>query len=160
MSFVFFFSIAVFLLFLLIINPSDTFRVIGYSMHPSLDPGQEINIDSEYYNHNEIARGDIVAVKFKTRDDFLIKRVIALPGDKLEIKDNHLYLNDKLLIEQYVSGAQINATMARVLKSQLESYNNYVPFNSYVVLGDNRETSFDSKDFGVVDRFQIVGKAG
>jgi len=150
---IFILSVLIVVLFmvLLFLNvfPIQKIRIIGYSMYPALESGENINID---YDYDEISRGDIVAIKFKTRDEVLIKRVIALPQDKFEIKNNLIYLNGKLLNEPYAGDTSI-------LQKQLKAYDNYVPLNSYIVLGDNRQASFDSSDFGIVDKTQIIGKA-
>ena len=134
-------------------------KLTGYSMYPSLNPGDKITVDHDYYLDNDILRGDIVAIKFKTRDEILIKRVIALPGDKFDIKDNSIYLNRELLLEPYLGDVQIDSEGMLLLESQLKRYEGYVPINSYIVLGDNRAVSFDSSDFGIIDEEQIVGKA-
>lgn len=134
------------------------FKLIGYSMYPGLNSGNRIKIDYDYYVKNSILKGDIVAIKFQTRDETLIKRVIALPGDKFEIKDNSIYLNGKPLVEPYVGDVQIDLEGVMLLEKQLERYDGHVPINSFIVLGDNRAASFDSTDFGVVDKEQIVGK--
>ena len=154
--------IAVLFLILVFLNfpESNTqkFKIVGYSMYPSLTAGGKIKVDYDYYIDNNILRGDVVAIKFKTRDEVLLKRVVALAGDKFEIKDDLIYLNDKILLEPYLGDVQIDAEKALILKAQLDAYNGYVPMNSFIVLGDNRAASFDSADFGIIDRKQIVGK--
>ncbi len=84
------------------------------------------------------------------KDDRLIKRVIGIPGDEVDIKDGHLYLNGKKLEESYVKGE----TIEREFKLPIQ-----VPENKLFVLGDNRMISKDSRMFGFVDYKQVEGKA-
>lgn len=82
---------------------------------------------------NEIKRGDICVFK-KTGENFLlVKRVVGLPGEKVEMKDGTVYINDKKLKESYVSSeCDTNQVF-------------YVPDNSYLFLGDNRANSSDAR---------------
>ncbi|BAQ12650.1 signal peptidase [Clostridium botulinum B2 128] len=84
------------------------------------------------------------------KDDRLIKRVIGIPGDEIDIKDGHLYLNGKRLEEPYVKGE----TIERGFKLPIQ-----VPENKLFVLGDNRMISKDSRMFGLIDYKQVEGKA-
>ncbi len=84
------------------------------------------------------------------KDDRLIKRVVGVPGDEIDIKDGHLYLNAKKLEEHYVKGE----TIERGFKLPIQ-----VPENKLFVLGDNRMISKDSRMFGLIDYKQVEGKA-
>lgn len=84
------------------------------------------------------------------KDDRLIKRVIGIPGDEIDIKDGYLYLNGKKLEESYVKGETIEREFKLPIK---------VPENKLFVLGDNRMISKDSRMFGLIDYKQVEGKA-
>lgn len=83
-------------------------------------------------------------------DDRLIKRVIGVPGDEVDIKDGYLYLNGKKLEETYANGE----TISREFKLPIK-----IPENKLFILGDNRMVSKDSRMFGLVDYKQVEGKA-
>ena len=83
-----------------------------------------------------------------TLKDAFIKRAIGLPGDKVEVRGKRVYVNDQPLQENYIQAAP-----------QYKYGPVTVPPNSYLVLGDNRNTSYDSHFFGFVPRHNIIGKA-
>lgn len=91
--------------------------------------------------------GKLTRVASRTR---LVKRVIGVPGDIIDIKDGRVYVNDKLLQEAYVE----DLTFAKVL-----NYPVTVPDNAYFVMGDNRDVSRDSRHFGMISLDHIEGKA-
>ncbi len=80
----------------------------------------------------------------------LVKRVIGVPGDEVDIKDGKVYLNGKELQEPYAKG---------VTRQREFSFPVKVPDGKYIVLGDNREVSKDSRIFGLIDRRQVEGRA-
>jgi len=121
-------------------------------------------------------RGDIVVFDSKKADEKLIKRVIAVPGDTVMMQDNRLYLNGKPLV--YTSQALSASSPANVTEwqeellgivhsirlnpqpSQLANFGPVtVPDNHYLVLGDNRDNSADSRVIGFVPRDEIVGRS-
>ncbi len=127
----------------------------GPSMEPTLHNKDQIFVEkvSKYFN---IKRGDIITIE-KT-DPFnpqtlLIKRVIGLPGEHLEIKDNHVYINDERLAEPYL--AESVETHA---ESGMDYQNVTLGEDEYFVLGDNRAVSKDSRKIGPVKADQILGK--
>jgi signal peptidase I len=83
----------------------------------------------------------------REKSDVLVKRVIALPGEWIEIKYGQVYVDDVLLEEPY-----IDSTNSDYPRTQ-------VPENSYFVMGDNREHSSDSRSWGMLPRENIIGKA-
>ena len=113
--------------------------VNGSSMSPTLK-GKEVMLLSKLSN---IKRFDVVVIK--ARDDRLIKRVIAMPGETIEIKDNQIFINDKLLKENFGKGITSDVGK-RTLKS-----------DEYYVLGDNREDSKDSRFYGPFKKKDIQG---
>lgn len=118
-------------------------RVNGSSMYSTLHDGDIMILNIIDYKFNDIKRFDIVVVKEK--NELIIKRVIALPGEKVTYKDNKLYINDKLVKDKYGNGFTNN-------------FNYKIPKGTYFVLGDNRENSMDSRVFGPFKRKDIIGK--
>jgi signal peptidase I len=126
-------------------------KVEGTSMMPSLDDQERIFINKFVYRIEPIQRGDIVVFRYpRDPQKSFIKRVIGVAGDHVRIDDGHVYVNSKLLAEEYVPQAYADE------RSYPEVI---VPADSYFVLGDHRSLSNDSRDFGPVDASYIYGKA-
>lgn len=123
------------------------FTVEGNSMLPTLATGQKILV----VRRSQLQHGDIVVFRFPSdpRNDF-VKRVIGIPGDKVEIRDGHVILNENVLNEPYLDGRKTDGNMAPVT----------VTANHYFVLGDNRGFSMDSRDpmVGLVPSEQVKGR--
>jgi signal peptidase I len=126
-------------------------KVEGTSMMPSLDDQERIFINKFVYRIEPIQRGDIVVFRYP-RDPAksFIKRVIGVAGDHVHIVDGRVYLNGKMLVEDYVPAMYQDGRSYREL---------IVPPDTYFVLGDHRSLSNDSRDFGPVDASYIYGKA-
>ncbi len=127
----------------------QSFIVVGSSMEPSLRDGQRLLISKVVYAFHEPERGDIIV--FHTPDNQridYIKRIIALPGDTIEVKGRATYVNGTQLNEPY-----INDRPEYTIDEQK------VPANKYFVLGDNRNKSNDSHNNWTVPRRNIIGKA-
>lgn len=114
-------------------------KVNGNSMYDTLN-GTEFMILNKFAKIN---RYDIVVVK--TDDDELIKRVYGLPGEKISIENNNIYINDKKIEDKYAYG--ITNDLAPVILGEDE----------YFVLGDNRVVSLDSRSIGPVKESEIKG---
>ncbi|MBV9341089.1 MAG: signal peptidase I [Acidobacteria bacterium] len=126
-------------------------KVEGTSMMPSLDDQERIFINKFVYRIEPIQRGDIVVFRYpRDPGKSFIKRVIGVAGDHVRIVDGNVYLNGRLLVEDYVPGAyQDGRSYPEVV----------VPPDSFFVLGDHRSLSNDSRDFGPVGASYIYGKA-
>jgi signal peptidase I len=126
-------------------------KVEGTSMMPSLDDQERIFINKFVYRIEPIQRGDIVVFRYP-RDPAksFIKRVIGVAGDHVRIADGRVFLNGRMLLEDYVPGAYEDGRSYPEIT---------VPPDSYFVLGDHRSLSNDSRDFGPVDAAYIYGKA-
>jgi signal peptidase I len=126
-------------------------RVEGTSMLPRLEDRDRLFINKFVYHIESIERGDIVVFRYpRDPEKSYIKRVIALPGDRIRIEHGTVYLNDKPLSESYVPEPY------RDLRSMDETV---VPDDSYFMMGDHRSISSDSREFGPVERSLIYGKA-
>lgn len=126
-------------------------RVEGTSMLPRLEDHDRLFINKFVYHVTSIERGDVVVFHYpRDPEKSYIKRVIALPGDKLRIDHGQVWVNGKALDEKYVP------EMYRDSRSYAETT---IPEDSYFVMGDHRSISSDSREFGVVERDLIYGKA-
>ena len=126
-------------------------RVEGTSMLPSLEDHDRLFINKFVYHLESIHRGDVVVFHYpRDPEKSYIKRVIALPGDRLQIDDGKVYLNGKPLPEPYVPQKYLDTrSMAAIV----------IPEDEYFVMGDHRSISSDSREFGPVDCDLIYGKA-
>lgn len=148
------------------------------SMMDTLEQGDKLILNKLAYVSGEPQRGDIIIflkdepvdgfigrlriyitdVALKLKGDFrrnrLIKRVIGVPGDKIEIRDNVLFINNEPVTEDY---ARIDPEMGIVLNGNMEPV--VVQKGQLFVMGDNRGQSMDSRNFGVIDMGWVEGKA-
>ena len=139
------------LLFIMVYVFSIT-QVVGDSMSPTLIDEEVLFLNKAQYRFFDVKRGDIISLEYADTK-YLIKRVVGLPGEKIEIKDNQVYINDELLEEDYLEEALLYGDFS--LKTI--GYET-IPENMYFVLGDNRENSMDSREIGLVSQEQIKGK--
>lgn len=124
--------------------------VYGSSMQPVLREKQRLVVNKLTYRFREPQRNDIVVLDLETVEEMLVKRVIGLPGETMDIRGGSIYVNNEPLQEQ----------LPHALSSQLNTYPHPIQLgaNEYYVLGDNRSNSNDSRAFGAVQRSEIVGK--
>ena len=123
-------------------------RVEGISMEPSLHDGQFVVVNRLAYRWSEPKRGDIIVFHFPPDPNRrFIKRVIGLPGDVVSIHDGQVYANDLLLAEPYLADEPLYHGEWRLTPSEV------------FVLGDNRNNSSDSQNWGSLDTQDIIGRA-
>lgn len=136
------------ILFIGINAVSARIRVDGSSMEPTLRSGEFVIVNKLTYKFGNPSRGDIVVFHFpRDPEQEYIKRVIGLPGDQVNISQGNVYVNDQRIIEPYIAA-----------KPGYEG-NWVVPDNQLFVLGDNRNNSSDSHNWGTVPQEYVVGKA-
>ena len=142
----------IFILFLIMYVVTLT-QVIGPSMSPTLNNNDVVILDKVVYRFKSIKRGDIISFNYE-ETKYLIKRVIGLPGERVEIKDNTIYIDDMILEELYIDSKEVYDFSLSDL-----GYDK-IPDDCYLVLGDNRENSLDSRDskVGLVNKKDIIGK--
>jgi signal peptidase I len=126
-------------------------RVEGTSMLPRLEDRDRLFINKFVYHISAIERGDVVVFHYpRDPEKSYIKRVIALPGDRLWIEQGQVWLNGKPLREDYVPEEYRDIrSMAKMV----------VPDDTFFMMGDHRSISSDSREFGPVERSLIYGKA-
>jgi len=126
------------------------FIVKGQSMEPNFENSNYLIVDELSYRFRDPQRGEVVVFRYpKNISQRFIKRIIGLPGEKIEIEAGVVMMNGKILDEsKYLpSGVQTTGNTQISLDE-----------NEYFVLGDNRISSFDSRQWGVLPRKNIVGR--
>jgi signal peptidase I len=131
----------------------QAFYIPSESMVPTLKVGDRVLVNKLSYKLHDPRRGDIIVFKAPpaaaTADiKDLVKRLVGLPGDTIEGKDGHIYINGKVLSEPY---------LPKNVKSRTFGPEK-VPPDSYFMLGDNRQYSKDSTFFGPIKRNQFIGR--
>ncbi|MBR3049592.1 MAG: signal peptidase I [Bacilli bacterium] len=119
-------------------------RVNGPSMENTLHDKDIMLLNEISYKFHKIERFDIVVIKYK--NEYLIKRVIGLPGEKVKYKNNKLYINNKYIKEKFSH------------KKTKDFKTKKIPKDNYIVLGDNRTDSVDSRMIGFIKKKDIKGK--
>jgi len=136
-------------IFLLLHATVQSFVVVGSSMEPNSQNGERLVTNKLVYKFHEPERGEVIVFHppNNQRTDY-IKRVIATPGDSVEVKNGAVYVNGTKLNEPYIKEPPTYTLTERK-----------IPENEYFVLGDNRNNSNDSHNGWTVPRQNIIGKA-
>lgn len=135
--------------------------VDGPSMLPTLHDRDQMIVNKFTYRINEPKRFDII-VFHATKKKNYIKRIIGLPGEHVRIDNNQLYINDEPIDQPFMDKSMDDPSIMIDDDFQLEHIlGNYdlIPEDHYLVLGDNRNNSTDSRSIGLITKDQIVGKA-
>lgn len=179
-----------FILFILLMSVfrsavADWYTVPTGSMQPTIKEGDRIIVNKMAYDlkfpfsqvslltTGEPKRGEIVVFESKAAENRLIKRMIGLPGDSVEMKNEKLYINGIALnyqitkqnAQQLFASEQVDSIthIIRIDKEKSDQLSNFppitVPAHHYLVLGDNRRNSADSRVYGFVPRHELKGKA-
>ncbi|MGC2718083.1 MAG: signal peptidase I [Candidatus Acidiferrales bacterium] len=144
-------AVALGLALVIIIFLYQPVKVEGTSMAPLLSDQEHIFINKIVYRFEPIDRGDVVVFWYPLdRSKSFIKRVVALPGETLEIRFGHVYINGKEVAEPYVPANYLDGSSYGPVQ---------IPAGNYFVMGDHRDSSNDSRVFGPVGRPYIYGKA-
>lgn len=129
-------------------------QVVGPSMSPNLKSNDVLILDKISYKFSDIKRCEIVSLYYADTK-YLIKRVIGLPGEYIEYKNNTLYIDGNMFKEEYLGNDIITDDF-----SIKDLGYDKIPEDMYLVLGDNRQDSLDSRDpnVGLIKRNNIIGK--
>lgn len=169
----------------------QAFKIPSQSMEPTLLVGDHLLVNKFIFQghgawyekllpYRSVQRGDIVVFKFPYDDHpYYVKRVIGLPGDRIRIVDQRVYVNGTTLAEPYVvhdpsgddpfadnfppsnrsfAGIEVRPEWAEEIMSYVRHGELVVPPGRYFVMGDNRDRSWDSRYWGFVDRRSIMGR--
>ena len=128
-------------------------QVVGPSMEPTLNNGDVVILNKFIYRFKDIERSEIVSLYYSD-SKYLIKRVIGLPGEYVEIKNNKVYIGDKMLNEYYLDDIEMDDFSLSQLGYDV------IPEDMYLVLGDNRGNSLDSRNskVGLISKDDIIGR--
>ncbi|HEX6511312.1 MAG TPA: signal peptidase I [Chloroflexota bacterium] len=127
----------------------QNYKVEGYSMEPTLDDGQYLLINKVGMHFHQPERGDIIVFQYPLDPSkSFVKRVIGVPGDTVEVRDQQTIVDGKVLKEPYLGGPE-NGFYPRTV----------VPPSEYFVLGDNRNNSSDSRAWGMLPQKDVIGLA-
>jgi signal peptidase I len=127
---------------------AEAFRVSSGSMAPTLRAGDHILVDKLAYRIGDPRRGDLVAFR-GVGDGVMIKRAVGLPGDTVAVRDGVLHVNGRRVAEPYVNYGLNDSNYFGPER---------VPEGGVFVMGDHRENSRDSREFGPVRREDLVGR--
>ena len=133
-------------------------EVSGNSMHPTYLDKERVIVEKVSLKFKEIGRGEVVIFQHPQIRErhLLIKRVIGLPGEVFRISGGSVYINGNKLDEPYLApGVQTFELANGVIK---ENVDYPIAANSYVLLGDNRAQSTDSRYFGEISKDSIIGR--
>jgi signal peptidase I len=166
----------------------EAYRIPAASCYPTIVPNDRILVNKHAYNKKDPARGDLVVhINPLDRHMNYIKRIVAIAGDTIEMKDNHLYINSEELPQRKLPESTLNNIRITEMGIQIEGevleetngnakYNIFlmgsihdkklvdfekitVPEHHCFVLGDNRNNSLDSRNFGPIPLATIIGRA-
>ena len=129
-------------------------HVKGASMEPQLSDGDNLIVDKISYRFRSPERFEIVVFPYRyERGTYYIKRIVGLPGERIQIADGNIYINDERLEESYGLEAMLNPGIASMPVQLLT--------DEFFVLGDNRNHSMDSRDarVGILRREDLLGRA-
>ncbi|WP_066639399.1 signal peptidase I [Desulfolucanica intricata] len=143
-------AIAVLLAAIIRIFIFEPFYIPSGSMIPALIPNDRIIVSKLSYNFSEPERGDVIVFKYpKDPSRRFVKRLIAFGGETIEIRNSKLYINGNQIPENYLPK-----------DLQFNDFGPYpVPQNSYFMMGDNRNSSDDSRFWGPLPKENVIGKA-
>ncbi len=133
--------------------------IAGNSMNPTLNDGDIVLVSRLSYVFSDIERYDIITFKDENNKKY-VKRVIGLPGERIDYLNGYLIVDNKTIKETLVDGSKTNNFMFEDICDSKLCPDSVIPIDKYLVLGDARDDSKDSRDksIGLVDAKEIKGK--
>lgn len=134
--------------------------VVGSSMYPTLEDGEQVIVNVAASYLTEIQRFDVVVVHSPDNKDLWVKRVVGLPGETICYQEGILYINDKPVDEPFLD---ISYTEQVIKKQKLKTFTQdmaavILKDDEYFLMGDNRNNSMDSRSVGPFTRDKIIAK--
>lgn len=140
-----------FLLRYFLIQP---FIVDGNSMEPNFHDKEYLLVDKITYKFKEPTRGDVIIFRPPDKSAFFIKRIIGLPGEKIVIQQDKVFIYNK----QNPNGIEVSESYLNPLEKTMGTVSTTLQQGQYYVLGDNRQNSSDSREFGALPKENISGR--
>lgn len=134
-------------------------RISGDSMSPIIEDNYQVMADRAYFRHNPIQRGDLAHITDEDDASYSIKRIVGLPGERIEVIDGVVYINGDKSIDIWGWDAEKTDLQPWMLNRLLNHPKITIEEDHYFVLGDNRLNSFDSRLMGTIHRDNITEKA-
>lgn len=145
-------ALTILLVFWLVGQPLE---VTGNSMVPTFQDHEQILAEKLSYRFNSPMRGDVVILRLpENKNVYAIKRIVGMPGEEVELVDGLVFINGKQLLEPYLE----NNTQTWGNNFLKDGIATVIPENSYLLLGDNRSVSLDSRAWGFISKEDILGK--
>ena len=138
----------------------SNYVVEGESMLPTLEEGNKVVVNKLGYETSDLDRFDVIVFHANEEEDF-VKRIIGLPGDKIEYREDVLFVNDKKVSEPFLKQYRQDSPGGYLTGDfTIEDLTGSarVPEGKLFVLGDNRLGSWDSRQFGFISAEEVVGK--
>jgi len=141
----------------------ETIRVKGNSLTGLIEDQESLQFINGAYKCQTPERNDIVVFTSPYHSIPLIKKIYAVPGDLIEFKEQrgriHLFINDTELTNSKGEAFSFPSFLSKSLKHELEKYSGEVPFEHYLLLGNQFQGTWDSSRLGFVKKSQLLGKA-
>lgn len=138
----------------------SNYVVEGESMMPTLQDGNKLVVNKLGIQVSDLQRFDVIVFHANVKEDF-VKRIIGLPGDKIEYRNDQLYINGHKFKEPFLSTYKQESPGLKItgdFSLKEITGEDTVPEGKLFVLGDNRLGSWDSRYFGFISVSQVVGK--
>ena len=136
--------------------------ISGNSMEPALSSGNVVILSRLHYKFSDMQRNEIVVLKKKNKDgikESYVKRIVGLPGEEIHFLNGYIYIDGEKFKEEFLAeNVETSNFMFVDVCDEAECPNGKIPEGKYLVLGDNRNNSIDSRSFGLVEKGEIEGK--
>ncbi|SEN13136.1 signal peptidase I [Mesobacillus persicus] len=138
----------------------SNYVVEGESMLPTLEEGNKLVVNKVGFEATDLQRFDVIVFHANEKEDY-VKRIIGLPGDEIDYRDDELYINGKKIVEPFLEKYRakvFGGALTGDFTLEEITGKGQIPEGQLFVLGDNRRGSWDSRHFGLISIEQVVGK--